>query len=449
MDADRIVEMAVKEGFDEAVVSIAETSEKYLKIVNSKIDSVVEKSGISGSLFITKNKSVFFTNLEKIDEIHVKNKLKLAKSMVRKLPPKEDYYGIAKGPFRYGKHGSPDKEIKENPEIVTNLAESLIDGATSQKNGGKENVYGTVYTEHVKSNLSSSGDVNASEEKTMLRISTRIINNITSFQDFALSINVKGINPYKFGRHVSDMARSVTRRGKISSGNYDIIYTQSPGGSLLSNINSMATAGSIETGSPLEGKGGRTIANAGVSIYDDRTRKDSVEHSEYDDEGYPIRKTGIIVNGKLRHYLHNASTAIKYKTESTGNAGLVEPSPGQMVFNHKNSRRELDDIISEVDKGILITNTWYTRFSDYLAGSFSTVPRDLAVYIEKGEMKFQIKQGEVESMVGIRISENILRMLQNIEMAAEDTKQSTSWDSEGVSYFMPSILVRDSKVSTA
>ena len=449
MDAEKIVRIAMKEGFDEAVVNIAESSEKYLKIVNSKIDSLVDKRGISGSLFITKKKRVFFTNIEKVDEAHVKSKIKVARSMVERLPAKDDYYGIACGPFRYGKRSDPDKEIKEREELVSELAESSIEGAVSQRGMERSKIYGTVYTEYVRSELVSSGNVHAQEDKTVLRMSMRQIKSGISFQDFALSRNAKGIDPYEFGKSVGEMTGSVSRVGRINGGNYDIIYAQSPGGALLSNINSMATISSIETGSPLKGKMGKAVAAAGVSIYDDRTRMDSIEHSEYDDEGHPTQKTGIIVNGKLRSYLHNTSTAIKYKTESTGNAGLVEPSAGQMVLTHKKRKKDLEELIREVRKGILITNTWYTRFSDYLAGNFSTVPRDLAVYIENGEKKFQIRQGEAESMVGIRISDNILRMLQNMELAADDTKQSTSWDSEGTSYFMPSVLVRNSEVSTA
>jgi PmbA protein len=449
MDAEKIVSIAMKEGFDEAVVNISEASEKYLKIANSKIDSVVDKRGISGSLFITKKNRVFFTNIEKVDEAHVKSKIKLAKSMVERLPPKEDYYGIAYGPFKYGKSSGYDKEIKEREELVSEFAESSIEGAISQKGTERSKVYGTVYTEYIKSELVSSGNVHAREDRTVLRMSMRQINGGTSFQDFALSRDAKGIDPYEFGKRVGEMTKSVSGVGRIKSGNYDIVYAQSPGGALLSNINTMATIGSIETGSPLKGRMGKAVAAAGVSIYDDRTRRDSVEHSEYDDEGHPTQKTGIIVNGKLRSYLHNTSTAIKYMAESTGNAGLVEPSAGQMVLTHKKRRKDLEELIREVKRGILITNTWYTRFSDYLAGNFSTVPRDLAVYIEDGERKFQIRQGDAESMVGIRISENILRMLQNMELAADDTKQSTSWDSEGASYFMPSVLVRDSQVSTA
>jgi PmbA protein len=104
--------------------------------------------------------------------------------------------------------------------------------------------------------------------------------------------------------------------------------------------------------------------------------------------------------------------------------------------------------VARIDDGILVTNTWYTRFSDYLTGDFSTVPRDLALYIKKGEIQFAIKQMDVGSMVGIRISDNIIRMLKNTECAADDTRQSSSWD-VGDYYFMPSILVRGAEVTVA
>jgi len=96
----------------------------------------------------------------------------------------------------------------------------------------------------------------------------------------------------------------------------------------------------------------------------------------------------------------------------------------------------------------LITNTWYTRFSNYLTGEFSTVPRDMAVYIENGELKFAIGSTE-SSFVGIRISDNMLRMLKSITTTAGSTVQTSSWDAGNDYYFVPNVFVEKVKVTTA
>ena len=244
-------------------------------------------------------------------------------------------------------------------------------------------------------------------------------------------------------------ASKVKKTGKIESGKYDIVYRQSPGGSLVYMTNGMACIGNVETGGFFTGKLGKEVASKEISIYDDGNIDGGIDASPYDSEGYPTRRTPVVKKGVLANYLHNYSTAKKYNRESTGNAGLVEPNPNTMVFEHRKKVKDVDELVAETENGVLVTNTWYTRFSNYLTGDFSTVPRDLALYIKKGEIQFAIKQRNVGSMVGIRISDNMIRMLKSTECAADDMRQSSSWDVDGDYYFMPSILVRGADVSVA
>ena len=89
------------------------------------------------------------------------------------------------------------------------------------------------------------------------------------------------------------------------------------------------------------------------------------------------------------------------------------------------------------------------RFSNYLTGDFSTMPRDLAIYIKKGSPEFAVKQINVSSGVGIRISDNMIRMMLNITRVGNDIAQATSWDTLGTYYFVPSMIVEGVNVSTA
>ncbi len=64
-------------------------------------------------------------------------------------------------------------------------------------------------------------------------------------------------------------------------------------------------------------------------------------------------------------------------------------------------------MIEELENGIIISNVWYTRFNNYLTGDFSTIPRDGL---------FEVKNGEITgALKGLRISENMLRILSNIK----------------------------------
>ena len=93
----------------------------------------------------------------------------------------------------------------------------------------------------------------------------------------------------------------------------------------------------------------------------------------------------------------------------------------------------------DVKKGIYITNTWYTRFSNYLAGDFSTIPRDGIFLIEKGEIKYPIR--------GIRVSDNMLNVLKNVKAVGNDPKQILFWLEVTTPTIAPHVLVKDVNIT--
>ncbi|MEM3178220.1 MAG: TldD/PmbA family protein [Candidatus Micrarchaeaceae archaeon] len=443
--AEKIVKQAIAQGFDEAVADVSERRRMYLKIANSKIDSIVNKNSLGADVFLTSKKRILFVSMKSLRDPDIMSSLKRAKATISKMKPKEDYNGIAEGPFKYGPDlGYDRKMIDYSYEDAKEIANAAINDALSL---GAETISGTLMLGHSNSGFATSKRVAESETSTFSRFTLRISKNGLSFQDFIASRYIDDIKRTSIARNGIELIDGLTT-GKIANGIYDVIYMPSPAGLLLSNVNAMACIGSIETGSFLSGKLGKEIANKNLSIYDDGRVKSGINSSTFDSEGFPTQRTKLIENGVLKTYLHNYSTAVKYGTKSTGNAGLVEPSPNTLVLLHK-KRVSFDKLIAKLDHGILLSSTWYTRFSNYLSGDFSTVPRDLAIYVKNGEPKFAIKAPYAKAMVGIRISDNMIRMLKNIDYASTRLRQSTSWDSEGSYYFVPDILVRGVKVTVA
>jgi len=442
MDASEILRLVMNEGFDEAVVTTSSYNSKYLKIANYKLDSIVEKKNERGSIFVTKDKRIAFTSIEKLDIESVRQSINNAKKAISAATPKEDYYGIAEGPFKYKNTVIFDRRIDEmDIDSAAELANDVISKVTV------ENLAGTLHLSSYKCSIATSKGVEASSNGTEARLSLRIFDKGLSIQD---TVSSRKLSEIKVERILSnaELLKYVNTTHRIDGGLYDLLYLRSPAGLLLSNVNSMACIGNVETGSFLTGKLGKRVANSGLSMYDDGSIETGINSLPFDAEGYPTQRTQIIKAGVLIRYLHNYSTAKKYNTRSTGNAGLVYPSPNTLVVEHK-KKQSLDKLIASIDKGILITNTWYTRFSNYLTGDFSTMPRDLAIYIKKGSPEFAVKQISLSSGVGIRISDNMIRMMMNITRAGNDIVQATSWDTLGTYYFVPSIIVEDVNVSTA
>ena len=432
--------------FEEAIGRTYYSKRTYVKIVNSKVDSVVRKETIGGRLFASQRKRVYFTNMDSLSTAGIEKSVRQANFAMEGIEPKPDYYGIARGRFRYKSCGFDKKLASISVKKATDIANSAIAGAVEN---GATNVAGMLVIRYEDNALSSTTGIAGSYESTLVKLSLRVFHSDFSFQDIRAARNLSGLKPARMGKDAAEMACSIIKTGRIRNGSYDIVYTPSPGGGLMSNVNDAACMGSAETGSFLTKKLGEEVADRGITIYDDGKNSDAVSSTPFDEEGYPTQRTTVIKRGVMHSYLHNWSTAQKYHTKSTGNAGLVFPDTNTMFFENRKRLKDVGELIRQVDKGVLVTNTWYTRFSNYLKGDFSTVPRDLAIYIEKGEPKFAIRQGSVGSMVGIRISDNMPRMLKNVEYSTRDSSQATSWDNEGSFYFMPSVLVKGVKLTTA
>jgi PmbA protein len=177
---------------------------------------------------------------------------------------------------------------------------------------------------------------------------------------------------------------------------------------------------------------GERIASGSLTIIDDGTLSDGLNSRAFDDEGVPTRRTIIVDRGILKSYLHNSSTAKKYRCSTTGNAGWIVPQPWNIVVEAGKLSEER--ILRELDDGLYVTNNWYTRFHDYRRGDFSTVCRDGLFRVKGGEI--------VQSLKGLRISGNLPKILRNI-VALSSERRWVKWWEVDVPTLTPHILVRD------
>ena len=137
-------------------------------------------------------------------------------------------------------------------------------------------------------------------------------------------------------------------------------------------------------------------------------------------------------------YLHNSRTASKFKAELTGNAGWISPKPWNIIIIPGDST--LDEMFSEIKRGIYVGNVWYTRYQNYREGLFSTICRDAILYIENGEVK--------GSLTNFRISDNMLRILNNIKLIGKEVYSVKWWDAP-IPTYTPHIMVSDVNFTTA
>lgn len=439
-----------QKGIDDAVLTFSSSNSRQIKFADNKIVKTGVEELRNIGIFIVKDKKILTTTCQDLIgeaglsgikkdfiELNKKGMDKFVQKIfeyLKLMQPKNDYYGINEKKFKY-------KEIKEgyDPKAINiddvDYTEKGINAALKE---GAKRTNGILEVHDVKNTVLTSNDIEFNEKRSELYFSIRsFVEKDESGHMNALSTNLRKFSIEEAGRISGGVANDSKNPSSGSKGVYDIIFGHMAISPLLNVIGESASIFSVEAGlSFFTGKEGKRVGSEDVNIYDDGTLAGGVDSVKADSEGVATRRNILIEKGIFKQYLHNTSTARKYKTESTGNAGLISPSPWNIVVGK--GSLSLPEMVKEVKNGIYVTNVWYTRFANYHTGDFSTIPRDGAFLIKNGKI--------VGSLKNIRISENILRLLQNINAVGNNSRYLRSWEAR-TPVSTPPILVKNCKIT--
>jgi len=430
---EEIVKKAKTLGADEVIAKTTFGRYRKTRFSNNQIDISVAWNDYATDVFLSWKKRVVGTlirNFQNIDE-SVKRLFNLAE--VSKENPQ--YGGVAKGKFGY-KKSNADKALEslENPaEYVFEAIEAAKKEAGSDTNAG-----GILFTKFEDVYLVSSEGPMGEDHRSAIELSIRAFSQReSSGHGVECSSTIKGFDPAKAGRKAGEIARQAKNPKAGVEGRYDVIFEPLFVGSLLGIWGPMTSAYSVMIQQSIfVNKLGQKVAPDTVTLRDTPASY-SLANKVFDDEGVPVKENVLISKGVLKTYLHNTSTAKIFKTETTGNAGLVMPTPWNLELDEGDMSRE--EMFREVKRGLYLTNTWYTRFQNYATGDFSTIPRDGIFLIEGGEIK--------QSWKDIRLSDNASKMLKNIFGISKERQHVHWWGEADPPSLSPYILMKDVQIT--
>lgn len=185
--------------------------------------------------------------------------------------------------------------------------------------------------------------------------------------------------------------------------------------------------------SKLSGKIEEKVASNLLTITDNGLLLYGLGSSSFDREGVPHKPINIIENGKLISYMYNTYTANKEGRLSTGHASggaRTVPVIGPTNFIIKSGDTNYEDMISNIDKGIIVT-----RFS----GNTNPVSGDFSGVVKGG---YLIKNGKIiKPIIETLISGNIFEALPKICAISKETKWVYSTN-------LPYIAIEDVNVTS-
>jgi len=162
------------------------------------------------------------------------------------------------------------------------------------------------------------------------------------------------------------------------------------------------------------GKLEKQVASDLLTVEDDATNVEGISASSFDREGVAHRRNIVIQKGILKKYLYNTYTANKDGVRSTGNAGGSTSSPPTVSttnFLVKPMHSGVDTLISEIDKGIIIS-----RFS----GNVNPVNGDFSGVVKGGQL---VLNGSIEhSIKEVMVAGNVFEALRRLNGVSRERK---------------------------
>ena len=186
--------------------------------------------------------------------------------------------------------------------------------------------------------------------------------------------------------------------------------------SLLSLIGSALSAEAIQKGRSLfVGREGEAVAAAGVTLVDDPTRADAFGATTHDAEGVPTRRLELIAGGRFAAVLHNAYTARRGVTVTTGSAvrgGFKSPpGVGARALHLVPGRLTPEEILASVPEALFVQSV------SGLHSGTNPVSGDFSV----GAEGLMVRGGAfAEPVREITIASTLQRMLHDIVHVGSD-----------------------------
>jgi len=186
----------------------------------------------------------------------------------------------------------------------------------------------------------------------------------------------------------------------------------------------------------LDGKMGAAIFSPLISIVDDGRMPRAWGSCLFDGEGMASQRTALIAQGSLEGVLHDASSAQKTQTISTGNSkreGLGSlPRVGHHTLFIKNGKTPKADLLRGLNPGILLTKVMGVHMANTLTGDFAL-----------GGSGFWVERGQIIRPVSdFTISGNLFAMMKNLIALGADLEINGGYGSP--SWLVPPLKVAGS-----
>jgi len=438
-----VVKRAEELGASQAEAYVAASRSFTIDVENNAIKSASEKRDAGcGIRSVVKKGGIGFayvTTIQDEDLFEAAAKsVKLAKVSVPDpdfvaLPSYDGIYPAVKGRFESAIRNLSSEGAAE---LIMRTVDATNEAVDTKQTAVEAQLNASTGAKAIVNSLGISGSVETAFMFINSSPTVKDDTEQTSSYEFQVSRNLKSIDPEWVGSTAGRNAINNLGSRTIEGGDMPIILTPLAVSTIIGGgFGGAINAEEIQYGrSYIADALGESIASEALSIMDDSHIAGGIGSRPFDAEGVPTQRTQILHGGVLKNILHNSYTANKDQVENTGNAsrpsysGLPSISPSNIVIAP--GKGSLDDLVSEIKKGILFMYTGDRP--NMTTGDLSAMVME-GHYIKDGAIEHPVKN----TLVGI----NMRDLLQRVHRVGADVRVTST-------VVTPSIVVESARVTS-
>ncbi len=205
--------------------------------------------------------------------------------------------------------------------------------------------------------------------------------------DRAASVRLADLDGAAAGREAARRAREAADATDLEPGSYEVVLSPSCVVNVLSFLAIYGFNGrAVEEGRSFT-RIGEAQFDASISLADDVAHPMAVGIG-FDAEGTPKRRHQLVDGGVTTAVIHDRRTAKALGAESTGHAvpgaGPFGALPANLVLEPGSATP--DELVGNVERGLLVTDFWYTRVLDPRTIVVTGLTRNGVWLVENGKI---------------------------------------------------------------
>lgn len=421
--ADRAAERARSAGADEAEAHVWASREAEANVVGRLASSRASTSGGLG-LRVVVGARMGHAGAWSTGGKAVGAAIADALDAARALPPPKVPASLADPTPGRGPAGAFDAAIAEAaPEQVVREARGVAAAIAAAPDAR----FGSVLLQHAEAAfaVASTRGVQAADRGTFARLfaECRIARGAEQRTGTDHRLARRALDLAGAGEGVLAQARGLFGGEALPPGPHDVVFDAATSIALFQPLaHAVSGAEAAEGRSAFAGKVGQRVASPLLTVRD-APSAGGARSAAFDDEGTPSRDTPLLEAGVLRGFLHDARSARRSGTSSTGSALRTQepkhrapPLVAPMDLRPEPGPEALDDLVAQVERGVLVRH--------YVMGlaSINNVTGDLSLaapaawWVERGEVRHPLRPTTVAG--------NALRALGDVVAVARETSQA-------------------------